>query len=73
MIKIENEWQDMFCVEKHGILTKGVKYKVRKLNKFTMEVQVRGRLIYEDPRYFQFNKPIVKQEEENESEYYDTY
>lgn len=69
-----SEWQEMYCIEKHGVLSKGQKCLVKKLNSTTAEVIIRGKIIYEDPRYFQLNKPIIREEsEEEEDEFYDIY
>lgn len=68
------EWVDMYCVESHRQLTRGVKYSVKINDLYNAEVRIRGKIIYTDPRYFQLNPPIIREEvEEEEEEFYDTY
>jgi hypothetical protein len=61
-----SEWREMYCVESHRIFIKGERYLIKRLTNYTAEVKVKGKIYYEDPRYFQVNKPIIRTEEDEE-------
>lgn len=63
------DWREMYCVENHGMLSKGKKYWVRKMNFHEYQVKVRGKIIYASLDIFQDEKPITYYTDEEEDDY----
>ena len=66
-------FKKMYCVESHGIFVKGCTYLVDIINRYNCRVKNNGRIIYESPVFFSFEKPRIEREEELEEfdpEYY---
>lgn len=63
-----SSWKEKWCVCTKGLLKKGQKYLVREYGTRTLEIKLRGNVLYESPDLFSYQKPPEDRVEEDDYE-----